>query len=293
MGVVVTNNRELIPAPDTTGRRLRYGLFNAASIVAMPQRVVAAGLQFYTDHCGNDVVTYDQTCIVNPTKPFTEGSDLMGTLPFWLVNRKRCGTVGRTGEEIVSAARQGLATGAQTRVEDVLWDGNGLGGVANLTGAGATIVTPGAPGAGAAIAALENAFYAVNGYVGTIHINTRAYAAPAFAELVETNVPGSPPGVLTTPLGSLWSIGAGYGITGPADVAPAAGFVWAFMTSPVTIWQSDVMGRRETSAILDKTLNQWDAVAEQIYAATWDCPEVFAVQVPITAPATAAAPAVP
>ena len=292
MGVIVTNNRELIDAPGADNRRLRYGLFNVATRQDMPQRVIAAGLQFYTDHCGNDTVTYDQTCVANPIKPFTEGSDLMGTLPFWLLNRKRCGAVGRTAAEMLRAAREGLYTGAQTRAEDVLWDGNGLGGVANLTGAGATIVTPGAPGAGAAIAALENAFYAVNGYIGTIHINTRAYAAPAFADLVESDVPGTPPGVLTTPLGSLWSFGAGYGITGPAGVAPAAGFVWAFMTSQVTMWRSGVLPQRQPSQMLDRTLNQWDALAEEIFALTWDCPDVFAVQVPIAAPAVATAPAV-
>lgn len=293
MGVIVTNNRELIPAPESAGRRLRYGIFNAATPVTMPQRVIAAGLQFYSDHCGNDTVAYDQTCVLNPTKPFVEGSDLMGTLPFWLLNRKRCGAVGRSAAEMNAAVREGLYTGAQTRVEDILWDGNSLTGVANLTGAGATIVTPGAPGAGTAIAALEAAFYAVNGYVGTIHMNTRGYAAARDAELLEWSIPGTPAGVLTTPLGSVWSIGAGYGITGPANVAPAAGFVWAFMTSQVTLWRSGVLPQRGPDAVLDRTLNQWDVLAEEIFAATWDCPEVFAVQVPIAAPQSTTAPAVP
>lgn len=292
MGVIVTNNRELIPAPETN-RKLRYGLFSVAPQPQMPQRVIAAGLQFYVDHCGNDTVAYDQTCIVNPTKPFVEGSDIMGTLPFWLVNRKRCGTVGRTAAEMNAAVARALATGAQTRVEDVLWDGNGLAGVANLTGAGATTVVPTAPGAGAAIAALEAAFYLANGYVGTIHVNTRAEGALSYADMLENDVPGTPPGVLTTPLGSLWSIGAGYGTTGPANVAAAAGFVWAFMTGPVTVWRSGMLPQRGPEAVIDRVANQYDVLAEEIFAATWDCPEVFAVQVPIAAPATAATPAVP
>lgn len=289
MGVIVTNNRELVPAPDTTGRRLRYGLFNASSSLQMPRAVIASGLQFLADHCGNDVQTYDQTCLVSPTKTFVEGSDLMGTLPYWLVHRKRCGTVGRTAEEVQSAARQGLFTGAQTRVEEILWDGNGLTGVANLVNnAGTVTVTPGGDGAGAAIAALEEAFYSVNGYLGTIHMNTAGYAAVRYARLVETGMPGTPPGVLTTPLGSTWAIGAGYGIDGPGAVAPDAGSIYAFMTSPVTVWRSGVLPQPDPRQVLDRSLNQWDAVAEEVFAAVWDCPEVFAVQLPIAAPSVVA-----
>lgn len=294
MATIITNRHLLegseVPSP---GER-RYGLFDAAaSMRNMSARIIGSGLQFLIDHCESASI-YDQTCEVNPVKPVIEGTELMGADPFWIVARKRCGAVGRTPEEMQAAADQVLATSAQTLVESVLWDGAG-GTLATadptLTGAGATIVTPLAAGAGAAIAALEAAFYAVNGYKGTIHMNTAGYAALDYANMIVPDLPGSP-GVLTTSLGSRWSIGAGYGITGPDDVAPAAGHVWAFMTAPVTIWRSEIM-RLDVRRTMDRTLNQWDALSEQVWAAVWDCPNVFAVQVPVAAPAVATAPAVP
>src|SRR5688572_142088 len=288
MGKIITN-RELIDAPPIAP--LRYGLFTAARGATLTTRMIGSGLQFLSDHCGGAEL-YDQTCEVSPVKEFTEGSDLMGADPYWIVARKRCGTVGRTGTEMLSAVRQQLISAEQTLVESVVWDGAGVAGATpTLTGAGATVVTPGAPGAGAAIAALEEAFYDVCGYQGVIHINMRGYAAIRYAGLMDPAERVA--GVYKTPMGTSLSIGSGYGITGPAGVAPAAGFVWAFITSPITVWRSGILPQPDPRQTLDRTLNQWDVVAEEVFAHTWDCPDVFAVQVPIAAPATAATPAVP
>lgn len=288
MGKIITN-QQLIPAPAVG--RLRYGLFNAAVMTPLDTRGIGAGYQWTSDHCGVGAVPYDQTCEVSPTKSFEEGTDTFGTDPFWVVARKRCGTVGRTAAETLTAARQQLLTDEQRVAEDVFWDGNGLSvGPPALTLAGATTVVPTAPGAGAAIAALEAAFYAVHGYIGTIHVNTRAYAAVDYAGIVDRGSGGQ----LVTTLDSVWAFGAGYGITGPADVAPAAGFVWAFMTPQVTIWRSEIMQMAPATQTLDRTLNQWDTVAERVYLIGYDCQDdVFAVQVPVAAPAVATAPAVP
>jgi hypothetical protein len=286
MGKIVSN-RELVATP-AVGQR-RYGLFDAvASSNTMPRSVIASGLQFLTDHC-DPAVTYDQTCAVSPVKPFTEGSDLMGADPFWVLARKRCGSVGRTAEEMRSAVARQLDAQAQTVVEDVFWDGGGLATIPaaqTLTGAGATIVVPTVPGAGAAIAALEAAFYAVVGYRGTIHVNTRAEGALEYAGFLKTFEAG----VWKTSKKSTVSLGDGYGVTGPANVAPAAGFVWAFMTPPVHMWSADIP-QPDARQTLDRTLNQWDVVAERVYTLAWDCPMVFAVQVPTAAPAVATVPA--
>ena len=289
MGKIITN-RHIVATPPTA--QLRYGLFTAAAAqLIMPDTVIASGLQFLVDHC-EPAVTYDQTCAVSPTKPITEGSELMGADPFWVIARKRCGSVGRTAAEMQAAVRSQLDAGSQTVVESVLWNGDGLGTITpSLAGSGATAVVPSATGAGAAVAALEAAFYAVNGYRGTIHVNTAAYAAPAYSNLVLHDYPGAA-GRLMTPLGSTWSFGAGYGITGPDEVAPAEGFVWAFMTGPVTLWRADIP-QPDPRQVFDRAANQWDVVAERVYAATWDCPNVFAVQIPVAAPAVATAPEVP
>ena len=148
---------------------------------------------------------------------------------------------------------------------------------------------PAAPGCRAAISALEKAFYGVNGYVGTIHVTRRPKAAE-YAGFLNPNA-----GALRTRMGSAVTLGAGYGITGPAAVAPAAGFVWAFMTGYTTVWRSTdaQIPQPDPQRVMDRTLNQWDVVSERVYAAAWSCPEVFAVQVPIAAPAVATTPAVP
>jgi len=285
MATIIPNN-QLIATPPVG--LLRYGIFTAAAaILPMETHVIASGLSFITDHCGG-AETYDQTCAESPVKPFTEGSDLMEADPFWVIARKRCGAVGRTGEEMLAAVRQQLTTAEQTVVESVVWDGGGLTTVTpTLTASGATIVAPSAPGAGAAVAALEEAFYNVYGYMGTIHVDTSAYAAAAYSNLV-VNGP-----VLKTPIGSTWSFGPGYGVTGPDDVAPEAGFVWAFMTGKTTIWRTEILPQPDPRQTLDRSLNQWDVLAERVYAATWDCPDIFAVQIPVAAPAVTTAPAVP
>jgi hypothetical protein len=288
MGKIITNP-QLIDAPPTTP--LHYGLFTAVSSVqTMDRRLIASGGQFFADHCG-DGQLYNQTCLESPEKTFVEGSDIMDFDPFWTVARKRCGAVGRTAGEMLAAVRTQLLTSQQTLVEGGFWGGTVVPVDPNLIGnAGTTVVTPAAPGFGAAIAALEEAFYSVYGYTGTIHVNMAAYGAAAYSQLI---VRQGGAGVLRTPMGSAWSFGAGYGITGPAGVAPAAGFVWAFMTGAVHMWRSGVLPQPDPRQTLDRSLNQWDVIAEEIFGLTWDCPEVFAVQVPVAAPAVATAPAVP
>lgn len=283
MATILTNN-ELIPSPAVG--RLRYGIFTAAASTSqMSPRIIAAGGQFYADHCG-DAVVYDAQCLpgTGEEKEFVEGAELMEFDPFWVLQRQRCGAVGRTAEEVQTAVRAKLNTGAQTQVESVMWDGDGLGTMTpTLTASGATVVTPGALGAGTAIAALEEAFYDVYGYVGTIHVNTQAYAAAAYSNLVLHDYQGAA-GRLTTPLGSVWSFGSGYGITGPDEVAPTAGSVWAFMTGATHLWRSTIDGP-DPRMTFDRTLNQWDVLAEEVWGYSWDCPEVFAVEIPIAAPA--------
>lgn len=284
----IISNQQLIEFP--VNRRLRYGLFSAATLLEMPDRVIAAGLQFYADDCGNFIADYNQTCSDSPTKEFEEGSELVGTDPYWLVNRVRCGTVGRSAEDIRGVARGRLNAMEQWAVEDRLWNGIAAQpGVLNLVNnVGTVVVVPTVAGAGAAISALENAFYQVNGYVGTVHVNVVAEGALEYAGFLNPEA-----GVLRTRMGSAVSLGAGYGITGPADAAPAAGFVWAFMTGYTAVWRSTdaQLPQPDPQRVMDRTLNQWDVVGERVYAAAWACPEVFAVQIPIAAPATAATPA--
>lgn len=288
---VVLDNPGVIEAPPAG--RLRYGLFDAAVMTEdLDDRMIGAGFALPAVDCGVARL-YDSQCepALNTAKTFDEGLTYMEALPYWVYSTRQCGIVGTTPAEFSLSVRRRLLGGEQTQVEDVLWDGGGLAGMTGLTTAAGTVtVVPSAPGAGAAIAALEESFYSEYGYVGTIHMNQRAYAALAYSELI-TDAPQQ--GVLTTPLRSLWSLGAGYDITGPGDVAPAAGFVWAFMTPPVVIKRSTIIAQDDPRAFVDRATNQYMGLAERVYAAVWTCPVVHAVQVPVAAPATATAPAVP
>lgn len=291
MAVIVTNNEQEIGAPAPPARR--YGLLTAAaSLGTLSAEGVRSGIQFPAEDCGMSVVGYDPTCAPpHATKTFTQGTPFVDSKPYWLIASYQCGRIGTTEEDVRRRVTKRYQAGVQQRLESVVWDGGGLTSIdPTLTGAGATVVTPtAAPGAGAAISALEEAFYDAHGYVGTIHVNTRAQAAVQYAQMV-TSSGGA--GQLKTPLGSVWSFGSGYDITGPAGVAPAAGFVWAFMTPAVHLWATSV-DQPDPLATLDRVNNQWMALAETVWAHAWLCDTVFAVQVPIAAPAVATAPAVP
>lgn len=286
---IITNQQEIAtPAPS----RLRYGLFTAATVTDdLDDRGIASGFQFAAEDCGVARL-YDAQCLPseNDAKTFDAGLTFMEADPYWVYATYRCGTVGTTAEDVTRRVGKRLATGEQQQVEAAIWGGTTPLAVPNFEdNVGTIVAAPGAVGAGAAIAALEEAFYDAYGYLGTIHINTRGYAAAAYANLVLGN---GGAGVLTTPLGSLWSIGSGYDITGPAGVAPAAGHVWAFMTPPVIIKRATVR-MPDPREVLDRTLNQWNGLAERVYTHAWLCPTVAAVQVPIAAPAVGTAPAVP
>lgn len=273
----ILTNAGLIAAPSPG--LARYGLFNAATVTDdLDPRGIAAGWQIPAEDCGL-VRAYDANCVTHPAKTFDEGQSFMEAVPYWVTATRKCGTVGRTSAEMEASVRRRLAAGEQRAVEAQFWGGTAVASDPNLTGAaGVTTVVTTAAGSGAAIAALEDAFYDTYGYVGTIHINMRAYANLSYGQMMIRNG-----GTWNTPIGSVWSIGAGYGITGPAGVAPAAGNVWAFMTPPVLIRRSPVVVP-DIVATMDRSLNQYMALAERVYTHTWTCDSVFAVEVPISSP---------
>jgi hypothetical protein len=287
MATTIIANRHLI-ATTAPGPR-RYGLFDAATLQdTLDVRLMAAGAQWAELDCGGPVNEYDANCATSPVKDFTEGLDYFGADPYWLYSAQRCGTVGRTPAEITDAVRRTFAGGEQTAVENVVWTGGLFGTDPALTTAtGVTVVTPAAPGAGAALAALEASFYAEYGYQGTLHVHTSAHAA--LTDYV--NRTGGA-GVLTTELGTRVAYGAGYGTDGPGGDAPAAGFVWAFMTPAVTIRRSELIVP-DVVETMNRTNNQYNALAERVYLHSWPCDVVHAVQIPVGAPAFTTAPAVP
>ena len=280
--MAILANRQLVAAPSPGP--MRYGLFSAATVTEdLEARSIAAGFQFPAEDCGV-VRPYDANCATNPAKTFDEGQEYVGGDPYWVYATRQCGTLGVTPVEFRSSVRRRLLANEQHAVEAQLWGvAGGLAVDPQLTTAtGVTTVTPSAPGSGAAIAALEESFYDEYGYVGTIHINTRAYANLAYGQLLVRNG-----GTLNTPMGSVWSIGSGYGVNGPADDAPDAGTVWAFMTPPVLVRRSAVIDN-DPWETADRAVNQFTGLAERVYAHAWTCDVVHAVQVPVASPAVEA-----
>ena len=289
MAVITTVNQLAATPPPG---RLRYGLFTAATVTEdLSPREIATGFQIASIDCGVARL-YDSSCAPGDSdaKTFDEGLSYLEADPYWVYSTRQCGLVGHTPAEFSETVRRRLLGGEQTQVEAALWGGTTPAVVpALITNAGTVSVVPGGAGAGAAIAALEESFYSAYGYLGTIHVNTVAYGAAAYAQLVEHGDGGK----LVTPLGSSWSFGAGYGITGPAAAAPAAGFVWAFMTPYVWIRRSGIIAQDDPAAYVNRTTNQFLGLAERVYAATWTCDVVHAVQVPLAAPAVATVPVLP
>jgi hypothetical protein len=263
---------------------LRYGLFNAANILPIPDHARVGGVEFQPDACGI-ARPYTAECPITnqDLKTFDDDTDTMPTAPFTVYASGVCAPVGRDAQEHARRVSAKLLGGEQTVVERALWNGAGVGATPNLTSNVGTVVAPSAAtGFGARVAALEAAFYAVYGYQGTIHVNTAAEGAAAFGNMLIRPDTPDVPAHLVTPIGSVWSFGAGYDITGPAGVAPAAGSVWAFMTPVVTIWRSDI-SVPDPAMTFNRTTNEMFAVAERDYTQSWLCDTVFAIQLPLEA----------
>lgn len=263
----------------------RYGLFNASrGPIDMEPIAALGGLQFEPDTCG---VAHPYTATCPPGSQASKTLDantLVTAQPFWVYASIVCSPVGRPVDEQAQRARARLLAGEQTQVEAAFWDGAGVGAAPNLGGMGAAVVPATVTDFGARVAALEAAFYAAYGYQGTIHVNTAAYGAAAFGQMINrVDSPDIPPH-LTTPLGSIWSFGAGYGVNGPAGAAPAAGSVFAYITGPVTVWRDPNISMQDPMQTFDRTTNQLAVVAERPYVVAPDCPTVFAIQLPLEAP---------
>lgn len=266
---------------------LRYGLFNASrGPIDMPGHGAVGGVQFEPTTCGGAHLYTAECPITNQdVKALDPNSGAVTAAPFVAYASIQCSPVGRSLDEQAQRARARLLAGEQTQVEAALWSGGGVGASPALTGIGATTVVTALTSFAARLSALEEAFYDLYGYQGTVHVNTRAYGAAAFGQLINRVDTPDIPQHLTTPLGSIWSFGAGYDITGPAGVAPsAAGNVWAFMTGPVTIWRDADIFMQDPAQTFDRTTNQLTVIAERAYALAPDCSTAVAIELPLEAP---------
>lgn len=264
----------VITAPDPGP--LRYGLFNAATgPLAMPGRARQSGVTYDAVGCGT-ARGYPAECDVTPpTKVFDENNGEDTVLPFVVYTSINCASAGYTAEYLEDKVRHKLLSTEQTGVEEALWSGSLAGtALANQpTLQGATDLGT-ATGIAAGIGVLEQHAAEVYGYVPVIHAEARLAAIFGTGGAIRKDVT-----VLRTPLGSALAFGGGYPGTSPAAVAPVAGHAWIYITGRVTLWRADDVFVPPAGQTLDRSINQYNLIAEREWMAAIDC---FSAAVDVT-----------
>lgn len=262
-----------VPAPG----ELRYGIFAAArGPLDMDPRVGIAGATYDSDGCGTPR-GYQADCDATPaTKQFDTNTGEQTVLPFIVYASINCGSAGYAPDYLDAKVRRKLLAVEQHAVEQALSSGE-IGGVA--LGNSPTFRNGGAPDGGnptvltaaanltAAVAALEEHAGDNYGYVPVIHAPASLAAHFGAVPLIRDGGTGP----FKTRLGTLVSFGAGYANTSPAGVAAAAGHAWLYITGQVTLWRAAEVFTAPTRQVLDRTLNQYNLIAERAWAATYDC----------------------
>jgi hypothetical protein len=263
-----------VPAPGN----LRYGLFSVArGPLELPDRVRVTGASYDSDGCGQPR-GWPADCAPSPTpdpKTIDPNIGEQELLPFVVYASLVCGTAGYTRDYLESKVRRKLLAVEQSAVEQALWSGviNGvtLGNKPtfqdnNAIGTGNDpVVLTAAATPRAAISALEQ--YATDnyGYEPVIHVETRVVAHLAAAGLIREG--GQP---YRTHAGTLLSCGD-YPGTSNVGAAAAAGHAWMAITGQVTLWRDPEIFVPDLAQVMARTTNQMNALAERVWAATYDC----------------------
>ena len=233
-----------VTSPQTPGQR--YGLFTAAvGPLDLPDRGMGGGVTWTPDSCGG-AHTWTAECHGDEKTFDPAGTDPSAT-PYVAYGSIVCGTAGTTPAELSRRASLRLANGEQTQAEAAL---------ATALAAASTEVFPADPASIVAVVAeLEQWLYGPSGYgnVGFLHAPPRV---AAWAEAANLLVPAGP--VLTTRMGTRWVFGGGY---------PDDGYV--YVSGLVTVWRSPEVAMPPPQ--LDRTSNQWTALAERPCAVGHDC----------------------
>lgn len=267
-------NLAQLPGPG----ELRYGLFTAArGPLDLPSRAGIAGLTYESEGCGTPR-GYQTDCDETPgSKTFDANVAEQGVLPFGVYATVNCGTAGYRPDYLEAKARRKLLAVEQHGVEQALWSG-AIGGVAlgnkptfqdnNAIGTGDDpVVLAAAATLTAGIAALEE--YATDnyGYVPVLHAEARLAAQFGSIPLIRD----SGNGAFRTRLGTLVSFGGGYPGTSNAGAAAVAGHAWLAITGQVTLWRDPEIFVAPAVDTMNRTLNQYNVLAERTWAATYDC----------------------
>ena len=249
------------PNPGT----IRYGLFTVArGPLELTRHGRDSGFTWQSVTCGT-VAGYEIECLPEQAaKEDGEPPDTVSATPFAVYSRVACAVVGMTTEELQTMVSQRLSFLEQAAVERVFSE-ESFGQAPGLANNAAAVDVGPAIDAVEAIAQLEDAFYAVSGTVGTIHVPHDFSPFLMSSHLIEFRN-----GIWYTAAGSLVSIGQYLGY-GPNGVPPAGGTTWLYITGPVTVWRSSQAFVAPIEGSLDRATNQVDMLAEREYAVGFSC----------------------
>lgn len=275
-----------VPVEAPVPRGDRYGLVRVANgPTIMPEKAQEGGVTFRPISCGE---THDYPIVCQPDESLSEESpgDLLKAFdlddpliqadPFLVYSTIQCGTVGRTAAEMEARLRLRFANGEPTGVE--------RGFYRTLMNSGAPEVLPVDPAdIVSVLSALEQYIYGIRdvatptGTVEGVGYNHIAYihatpgiAAIAASEHLVVEQTAGPQSVKYTPMGSIWVFGGGYSGALPGGV-PELGTEAIWVTGQVSLWQAATVGVPPQYQTLDRTHNQWMALAEREWIAAYEC----------------------
>lgn len=208
-----------------------------------------------------------------------------GANPFAIYTWLPCGLVSLGREELERLTLGAHQNNAQTIVERVFWSGGDfqtsqflatdtevivdvVGGSQVTLQTGATTLITGSAGVAEAIGLLESAMAGCYGGRPLIHIPRIATPHLAKNHLIKEQ------GQFIRTIGNNSTIipAPGYENTGPDGTEAPDGFAWFYATGSVAMWESPVTWyARETSQILDRSVNATSLIAEQWFMFGWDC----------------------
>lgn len=256
-----------------------YGLFDVAlGPMAFPEEPSrGAGVQYVPDTCTDDVYLYDMTCPpVTGSKTFNVLETAVSGSPFAVITSYTCGSIGYSFSEVEQRVRGRMQLRAQRAVERRVWQGQtaaqGQGPILGLFRGATSLGSAGC--VTEAMELLEQAL-ADNGVVGGM-IHARPGMAPHLEQAHQIQYGRG--NRLQTCLGTPFVFGQGYDGTGPLGEATTTNTEYMYASGRVLIWQDPEVFVPPIGEVMDRTLNQIYATAEQIYAAVIEC-GVWAVAV--------------
>jgi hypothetical protein len=270
----------VVDSPEPRG--LRPGLITMANgPITMPQGAQGGGLTYLPVSCGT---THDYPIVCGPgdspgespgefDKIFDDDYPYNEVDPFLIYASLVCGTAGRSAAQMRERVLRRFFNGESTGVE------RGFARVLAASGA-PELAPPDPTNIVSVFATLEQWLYGVQdvdavggptpgaayGSYGYIHATPRIAAYAAAEHLLERDTVG-----WRTHLGTYVVFGGGYSGALPGAGANIDGVDAIYATGQVTIWQAGSIEVPPIVPILNRTTNQWYALAEREYAVGYDC----------------------